>query len=103
MAGIQVFSSQSGGGVAGNHFSPSTLQAFSSPLPLNPDPLMTCADSWKAAEQTAEEIVCMVQPTLVSDQRRKEVIEYVQKLLRCCLGCEVIYLILYLHAMSLMC
>lgn len=89
MAGIQVFSSQSGGGVAGNHFSPSTLRAFSSPLPLNPDPLMTCADSWKAAEQTAEEIVCMVQPTLVSDQRRKEVIEYVQKLLRCCLGCEV--------------
>ncbi|KAF3454811.1 hypothetical protein FNV43_RR05259 [Rhamnella rubrinervis] len=55
----------------------------------NPDPSLISADSWARAETTTQEIVSKIQPTLVADQKRKDVIDYVQRLLRNYIGCEV--------------
>ncbi|GMJ08537.1 hypothetical protein like AT3G51620 [Hibiscus trionum] len=44
---------------------------------------------WKKAEEATEGIIAQVQPTVVSEDRRKAVIDYVQRLLRNYLGCEV--------------
>ncbi|KAH7542815.1 hypothetical protein FEM48_Zijuj02G0115000 [Ziziphus jujuba var. spinosa] len=62
----------------------------SPPLPVsNPDPESIAAESWAIAEATTQEIVSWIQPTLVADQKRKNVIDYVQRLLGYCIGCEV--------------
>lgn len=55
----------------------------------NPDFELISAESWARAETTAKEIVSRIQPTLVADHKRKDVIEYVQRLLGHCIGCEV--------------
>lgn len=44
---------------------------------------------WARAEQTTHEIIRQVQPTVVSEERRRDVIDYVQRLLKGYLGCEV--------------
>ncbi|KAE8718270.1 putative serine/threonine-protein kinase WNK5-like [Hibiscus syriacus] len=44
---------------------------------------------WKKAEEATEGIIAQVQPTVVSEDRRKAVIDYVQQLLKNYLGCEV--------------
>lgn len=41
------------------------------------------------AEQATHEIIKQVQPTVVSEERRKDVIDYVQRLLKGYIGCEV--------------
>lgn len=46
-------------------------------------------ESWKRAEQATCEIVCKIQPTLVADEKRRQVLDYVQGLIRNSLGCEV--------------
>ncbi|KAK9279936.1 hypothetical protein L1049_013620 [Liquidambar formosana] len=75
---------------ASSSSSSSSLSSSSPPLPSSsPDTSSIDAESWARAEQTTKEIVCMIQPTAVADQKRKEVIDYVQRLIRCCLGCEV--------------
>lgn len=62
----------------------------SPPLPAsNPDPASIALESWARAETTTQEIVSCIQPTLVADQKRKDVIDYVQRLLRYCIGYEV--------------
>ncbi|XP_058075306.1 uncharacterized protein LOC131223814 isoform X2 [Magnolia sinica] len=55
----------------------------------NPRPLSIGADSWRWAEQATCEIICRIQPTVVSEQRRKAVVDYVQRLIRGVLGSEV--------------
>lgn len=60
------------------------------PFP-SPDPIsLSIGDNcWRRAESIAAEIIGQVQPTVVSEQRRKAVIGCVQRLIRNCLGCEV--------------
>ncbi|XWS13061.1 hypothetical protein CRYUN_Cryun36dG0005100 [Craigia yunnanensis] len=47
------------------------------------------AEYWKKAEEATQGIIAQVQPTVVSEKRRKAVIDYVQRLIRNYLGCEV--------------
>ncbi|XP_047159323.1 uncharacterized protein LOC124829797 isoform X2 [Vigna umbellata] len=62
----------------------------SPPLPIsNPDPSSVAADAWAAAEQTTGEILRSIQPTLAADRRRREVVDYVQRLIRYGARCEV--------------
>ncbi|KAL2541225.1 PAP/OAS1 substrate-binding domain superfamily [Abeliophyllum distichum] len=44
---------------------------------------------WARAEKEAHKIICKVQPTAVSEERRREVIDYVQRLMRLSLGAEL--------------
>uniref|UniRef100_A0A5B6Z1Q5 Polymerase nucleotidyl transferase domain-containing protein n=1 Tax=Davidia involucrata TaxID=16924 RepID=A0A5B6Z1Q5_DAVIN len=55
----------------------------------NPSPSSIGAERWARAEQATQKIICQVQPTVVSEERRKEVIDYVQRLIRGRLGCLV--------------
>ncbi|XP_052187428.1 uncharacterized protein LOC127798131 [Diospyros lotus] len=55
----------------------------------NPDPLSIPAESWVVAEKATREVIGCIHPTMDSDEKRKDVIEYVQRLIRCSLGCEV--------------
>ena len=68
----------------------------SPPLPAsNPDPSSVAVEAWSRAEKATHEILCRIQPTLGADQRRREVVDYVQRLIKCCcVGCEVIAFIL---------
>lgn len=61
------------------------------PLPSlsHPNPPAIGAAQWARAENTVQEIICEVQPTEVSEERRKEVVDYVQGLIRVRVGCEV--------------
>ncbi|WJZ89233.1 hypothetical protein VitviT2T_008462 [Vitis vinifera] len=61
-------------------------RSLSSSPPL---PASIAGDSWAAAERATQEIVAKMQPTLGSMRERQEVIDYVQRLIGCCLGCEV--------------
>ncbi|CAH1418025.1 unnamed protein product [Lactuca virosa] len=65
-------------------FSPS----FAAPL-SNPDPNSIRAETWVLAEDPVREVLNCIHPTLDSDEKRKDVIEYVQKLIRCNLRLEV--------------
>ncbi|EXC72073.1 hypothetical protein L484_000192 [Morus notabilis] len=47
------------------------------------------AEYWKRAEEATQGIIAQVQPTVVSGKRRRAVIDYVQRLIRGFLGCEV--------------
>lgn len=47
------------------------------------------AELWQRAEEATQGIIAHVQPTVVSENRRKEVIDYVQRLIKTRLGCEV--------------
>lgn len=62
----------------------------SSPLPTSSlEPAFVSDESWDTAETTIQEIVFTIQPTLMADQKRKDIIEYVQRLIGYCTGCEV--------------
>lgn len=63
----------------------------SPPLPVfNPDPSSVTDEASSAAEQTTAEILRRIQPTLAADRRRREVVDYVQRLIRYGARCEVI-------------
>ncbi|KAL5740237.1 hypothetical protein ACOSQ2_029417 [Xanthoceras sorbifolium] len=47
------------------------------------------SEYWQRAEEATQGIISQVQPTIVSEERRKAVIDYVQRLIRNYLGCEV--------------
>lgn len=47
------------------------------------------AEYLQRAEEATQGIIAQVQPTVVSENRRRAVTEYVQRLLRNCLRCEV--------------
>lgn len=55
----------------------------------NPDPLSIDAELWLMIEQRAQEILCTIQPNVVSELRRKDVINYVQRLIKGYFGNEV--------------
>lgn len=63
--------------------------------PSNPNPSAIRAESWRRAEQASQEVIQCIQPTVVSDQRRRAVMEYVQNLIRWCLAIEVILLLIF--------
>ncbi|KAH9624526.1 hypothetical protein KSS87_022143 [Heliosperma pusillum] len=56
---------------------------------LDEEPCCLGQEVWAVAEAATGEIIRQVQPTVVSEERRKDVIEYVYWLLRGYLGCEV--------------
>ncbi|KAK3024390.1 hypothetical protein RJ639_043294 [Escallonia herrerae] len=58
-------------------------------LPANPDPSAISDESWGAAEETTKEVVGLIHPTLDSEEKRKDVIEHVQRLIRTSLNVEV--------------
>ncbi|XP_042489131.1 uncharacterized protein LOC122069225 isoform X2 [Macadamia integrifolia] len=98
MGDLQVCSPQPDGGVlneegpylsSSSSSSLSSSSSSSSSSSCNPDPLSISEESWIKAEQKTHEILCRIQPTVVSEQRRKEVIDYVQRLIRNYLGSEV--------------
>ncbi|XP_062004077.1 uncharacterized protein LOC133721471 [Rosa rugosa] len=47
------------------------------------------AEYWRRAEEATQGVIAQVQPTHVSERRRKAVIDYVQRLIGGCIGCEV--------------
>lgn len=60
------------------------------------------AEYLQRAEDATQGIIAQVQPTVVSENRRKAVIDYVQRLIKNYLGCEVstiqyIYVYIYIH------
>jgi len=56
-----------------------------------PEPNQTAigAEFLQRAEEATQGVIAQVQPTVVSENRRKAVIDYVQRLIRTRLGCEV--------------
>ncbi|XP_055830174.1 uncharacterized protein LOC129899290 [Solanum dulcamara] len=56
---------------------------------LGPDPSAVTEDCWVVAEEAVQEVVNCVHPTLDTEEKRKDVVDYVQRLIRCSLGCEV--------------
>lgn len=55
----------------------------------NQQPLSIDEELWLLAEERAQEILCTIQPNVISEVNRKEVIEYVQRLIRSYYGAEV--------------
>ncbi|GLT32429.1 hypothetical protein SLA2020_070980 [Shorea laevis] len=51
--------------------------------------IATGKEIWQKAEEATQKIIAQVKPTVVSEERRKAVIDYVQRLLKRRLGCEV--------------
>ncbi|XVF00370.1 hypothetical protein REPUB_Repub03eG0279700 [Reevesia pubescens] len=70
--------------------SPSSLSfsscSFSS---SNPHPLSIDTELWLMAEQRTQEILCIIQPALVSEEKRKRIIGYFQRLIKGYYGIEV--------------
>lgn len=61
-----------------------------SPLPPPRSP-SNQPEFWKRVEEATREIIEQVHPTLVSEDRRRDVIDYVQRLIKMTLGCEVTF------------
>lgn len=59
-----------------------TAQPRANPLPID-------AESWMIAEERAHEILTTIQPAIVSDRSRNEIINYVQTLIKSHDGIEV--------------
>lgn len=76
-------------------WSPEPNGAFLGERPLSSSPSVSSnqtaigAEYWQRAEEATQGIIAQVQPTVVSEERRKAVIDYVQRLIRNYLGCEV--------------
>ena len=68
--------------------SPSSSISSSFSLPI-PDPLSTDAELWLTVEQRTQEILCIIQPNIVSDKRRREIVNYVRRLIKGNFGTEV--------------
>lgn len=71
----------------------------SSPWPLeteNPQPSKISVETWVYSEKVIKWMICRIQPTKVSEERRRNVVQYVQKLIKGYLGYEVLLLLLAL-------
>lgn len=55
----------------------------------HPDPSAIGEECWASAEEMIQELVNCVHPTMDSEEKRKDVMEYIQKLIRDSLACEV--------------
>nr|KAJ0185497.1 hypothetical protein LSAT_V11C900462120 [Lactuca sativa] len=71
------------------HFTPPP--ALAQPVPT-PDPEAIPNEKWVAGEDPILEVLNCVYPTLDSEDKRKDVIEYMQKLFRTSLGVEVYFI-----------
>lgn len=54
------------------------------------DPALISEDCLSAAGEAAEQVLNCVHPTLDSEEKRRDVIDYVQQLVKSHLNCEVI-------------
>lgn len=72
----------------------SSFQPSSRSLPVQPE-------FWNRVEEATREIIEHVHPTLVSEDRRRDVIDYMQRLIRMTLGCEVSFLSFKTFSVSL--
>ncbi|PIM98859.1 Polynucleotide adenylyltransferase, partial [Handroanthus impetiginosus] len=54
-----------------------------------PDPPLLCQDCLPAAEEAAQQVLNSVHPTLDSEEKRRDIIDYVQRLIKSHLNCEV--------------
>lgn len=87
MGDLRSWSLEQNGAVAEEKPSSSSSSSFSSLLLSNPTAIDS--DCWPRAEEATQAIISQVQPTVVSERRRKAVIDYVQRLIRGRLRCEV--------------
>lgn len=55
----------------------------------NPRPSSIPDETWILAEKTITHVITKIQPTKLSDERRRNVVEYIQKIVKTKLGCEV--------------
>ncbi|XP_074558461.1 uncharacterized protein LOC141814400 isoform X2 [Curcuma longa] len=62
---------------------------YSHPQLPNPHPSVIKAENWKRAEEATREVLRCIRPTVVSEERRKAVVDYVQELLRTRMGSRV--------------
>lgn len=76
------------GGAAAGDDRVSTLPWTS--LSSNSSPSSIPPESLEKAEKSIQKIIFKVLPTFVSEERRNKVIDYVQRLLRTSIGCEVV-------------
>ncbi|XP_008798573.2 uncharacterized protein LOC103713424 isoform X2 [Phoenix dactylifera] len=83
MGDLQAWVPQPNGAAGDGNPQPPTVQ------PSNPHPSAIRAESWRRAEQATQEVIQCIQPTVVSEQRRRAVVEYVQKLIRGYLAIEI--------------
>ena len=67
----------------------SSLLSNNHPNTDGPDPLSIDPEIWSMAEQRIQEILYIVQPNIVSDKRRKEIVNYVRQLVNGYFGTEV--------------
>ncbi|KAL0727923.1 hypothetical protein Bca4012_024016 [Brassica carinata] len=65
------------------------LEETSSSFQPPPRSLSNQPGFWNRVEEATREIIENVHPTLVSEDRRRDVIDYMQRLIRMTLGCEV--------------
>ncbi|CAN4101111.1 unnamed protein product [Withania somnifera] len=56
---------------------------------FGPDPSEVTEDCWVVVEEAVKEVVNCVHPTLDTEEKRKDVVDYVQRLIKNSLGCEV--------------
>ncbi|KAH6765735.1 PAP/OAS1 substrate-binding domain superfamily [Perilla frutescens var. hirtella] len=64
------------------------VSAWKASLPA--DPSLISEECLSAAEEAAEEVLNCVHPTLDSEEKRRDVIDYVQQLVKTHLNCEVV-------------
>ncbi|THU59751.1 hypothetical protein C4D60_Mb07t05370 [Musa balbisiana] len=84
MGDLQSWPPLANGDAAGGHHSPrAQLQE------PNPHPSMIRAENWRRAEEATREVLRCIRPTVVSEQRRKAVVDYVQQLLRTRISSDV--------------
>ncbi|CAK9160585.1 unnamed protein product [Ilex paraguariensis] len=76
-------------------FSHPSSYSQSSSSSSNQHPLSISAECWLAAENFTQQILFVIQPTIISEHKRMQVIHYVQKLLRDKYGIEVRNLLPY--------
>ncbi|XP_077222990.1 uncharacterized protein LOC143856609 [Tasmannia lanceolata] len=86
MADMQVFSTETNNIM---NSETSSLSSYLSSYCSNPFPFTNGKESLRLAEQRAHEIIYMTQPTVVSDQMRKAIAGYVQRLIKSVVTCEV--------------
>ncbi|GMI72465.1 hypothetical protein like AT3G56320 [Hibiscus trionum] len=69
--------------------SSSSLSLSSSSSSNNPHPLSIDDELWLLAEQRTQEILCIIQPALFSEENRQSIIAYFQRLIKGFCGSEV--------------
>ncbi|XP_014757313.1 uncharacterized protein LOC100840351 isoform X2 [Brachypodium distachyon] len=57
--------------------------------PANPDPSSVSPEVWEPLEAAALAVIGRIQPTIPSEGLRASVVDYIQRLVRCSVGCQV--------------